>query len=133
MSLIPFETRNFNFDTIYNFRDFGGYAGRDGRAVKTERLFRSAHLAALSDADLSSIGDLNINLIVDLRYAPERKRQPSRFPTPTPHVHEYPDAAQQKKATVAPHEAQRVRMMQVSKRFAETHCALWRLQKRSNP
>lgn len=105
MSLIPFETRNFNFDSIYNFRDFGGYAGRDGRAVKTERLFRSAHLAALSDADLSSIGDLNINLIVDLRYAPERKRQPSRFPTPTPHVHEYPDAAQQKKATVAPHEA----------------------------
>jgi len=37
---------------------------------------------------------LDINLIVDLRYAPERKRQPSRFPTPTPH-----------QAKVAPHEA----------------------------
>ncbi len=105
MSLIPFETRNYDFASIYNFRDFGGYAGRDGRAVKTGRLFRSAHLAALNDADVASIGDLDINLVVDLRYAPERKRQPSRFPNPPPHVHEYPDSATLKKAKVAPHEA----------------------------
>jgi len=105
MSLIPFDTRNYNFTSIYNFRDFGGYAGRDGRAVKTARLFRSAHLASLTDKDLSSISDLDINLIVDLRYAPERKRQPSRFPTPTPHLHEYPDAVKTKIAKVAPHEA----------------------------
>jgi len=105
MSLIPFDRRNYKLSSIYNFRDFGGYAGLDGRAIKTARLFRSAHLAALTDEDLSSISGLDINLIVDLRYAPERKRQPSRFPTPTPHLHEYPDATAAKKAKVAPHEA----------------------------
>ncbi len=105
MSLIPFDSRNYDFQSIYNFRDFGGYKGLDGRAVKTGRLFRSAHLATLTDPELDTIGDLNINLVVDLRYAPERKRQPSRFPTPRPHVHEYPDAAAQKTAKVAPHEA----------------------------
>jgi len=105
MSLIPFKNRNYDFSSIFNFRDFGGYAGADGRAIKTGRLFRSAHLAGLTDKDLSSISDLDINLIVDLRYAPERKRQPSRFPSPAPHVHEYPDAFAAKKAKVAPHEA----------------------------
>ncbi len=105
MSLIPFENRNYDFQSIYNFRDFGGYAGQDGRPVKTGRLFRSAHLAALSPEDVSAIGDLDIHLIVDLRHAPERVKQPSRFPTPQPHVHEYPDGPKGKTAKVAPHEA----------------------------
>jgi protein-tyrosine phosphatase len=105
MSLLPFETRNYDFQSIYNFRDFGGYAGLNGSEVKAGRLFRSAHLAALSEADLAAIGGLGVDLIVDLRYAPERAKQPSRFPTPTPHVHEYPDAVETKAAKVAPHEA----------------------------
>ena len=105
MSLLPFETRNYDFESIYNFRDFGGYSGLDGREVKAGRLFRSAHLASLNDAELGTIGELDIDLIVDLRYAPERAKQPSRFPQPTPHVHEYPDAAETKAAKVAPHEA----------------------------
>ena len=105
MSLISFSDRNHDFATIYNFRDFGGYAGHDGRAVKTGRLFRSAHLAALSDEDRGAIGELDINLVVDLRHAPERKKQPSRFPDPAPHVHEYPDAPESLDAKVAPHEA----------------------------
>ncbi|MEP4053134.1 MAG: tyrosine-protein phosphatase [Litorimonas sp.] len=105
MSLLSFETRNYDFQTIYNFRDFGGYSGLGGRAVKAGRLFRSAHLAALSEEDLLAIGDLAIDLVVDLRHAPERAKQPSRFPTPAPHVHEYPDAPEAKKAKVAPHEA----------------------------
>lgn len=105
MSLLPFETRNYDFQSIYNFRDFGGYVGLDGRAVKAGRLFRSAHLAALNEDDLVAIGQLGIDLVVDLRYAPERKKQPSRFPEPAPHVHEYPDAPEAKGAKVAPHEA----------------------------
>lgn len=105
MSLIAFEDRNYKFETIYNFRDFGGYAGLDGRAVKTGRLFRSAHLAALSETDRAEIGKLEIDLVVDLRHAPERAKQPSRFPTPQPYVHEYPDSPERLKAKVAPHEA----------------------------
>lgn len=105
MSLLPFETRNYDFQSIYNFRDFGAYKGLNGRAVKADRLFRSAHLAALSEEDRAAIGKLNVDLIVDLRYAPERTKQPSRFPDPKPHVHEYPDASRTKTAKVAPHEA----------------------------
>lgn len=105
MSLISLKDRNFDFKTIYNFRDFGGYRGRDGRTVKAGRLFRSAHLAALSEEDHSSISQLGLDLIVDLRHAPERKRQPSRLPKPQPKVLEYPDAPAAKTAKVAPHEA----------------------------
>jgi len=105
MSLIPFSVRNYDFQSIYNFRDFGGYAGQDGRAVKTGRLFRSAHLSKLTDEDLNAISDLDINLVVDLRYAPERKRQPSRFPSPMPQLHEYPDVIRADGPKVAPHEA----------------------------
>lgn len=105
MSLIPFETRNYDFQTIYNFRDFGGYKGLEGRPVKTGRLFRSAHLAALSEAEIKAIGKLNIDLVVDLRHAPERAKQPSRFPDPKPSLHEYPDSPERLSAKVAPHEA----------------------------
>lgn len=105
MTLIPFETRNFDFQSIYNFRDFGGYKGLDGRAVKTGRLFRSAHLAALTEVDRAAIAELGIDLVVDLRYAPERTKQPSRFPDPKPAVHEYPDSPERQSAKVAPHEA----------------------------
>lgn len=105
MSLIPFETRNYDFQTIYNFRDFGGYSGLDSRPVKTGRLFRSAHLAALSETEIKAIGDLNIDLVVDLRHAPERAKQPSRFPNPKPSLHEYPDSPERLSAKVAPHEA----------------------------
>ena len=105
MSLIPFDVRNYDFQSIYNFRDFGGYAGLDGRAVKSGRLFRSAHLAALTEADRAAIAELGIDLVVDLRYAPERKKQPSRFPDPKPEVHEYPDSPERRAAKTAPHEA----------------------------
>lgn len=97
--------RNYDFQSIYNFRDFGGYKGLDGRAVKTGRLFRSAHLAALNEEELKAIGGLGLDLVVDLRYAPERAKQPSRFPDPAPRVHEYPDAPHAQGAKVAPHEA----------------------------
>ena len=105
MSLLSFEARNYDFQSIYNFRDFGGYTGLNGREVKAGRLFRSAHLSALNETDLDAIGGLDIDLVVDLRYAPERAKQPSRFPNPAPRVHEYPDAAETKAAKVAPHEA----------------------------
>ena len=105
MSLLATTERVQDYATIYNFRDFGGYAGVDGRPVVAGRLFRSAHLATLSDADHASISGQGIDLVVDLRHAPERRRQPSRLPIPTPTVHQYPDAPDRVNATVAPHEA----------------------------
>ena len=103
MSLIPFEQRVRPYETIFNFRDFGGYAAGPGRKVVTGTLFRSAHLANLSDDDMADIAGLGIDLVADMRHAPERRKQPSRW-TPatvlTLPVNEARDAAD-----VAPHEA----------------------------
>ena len=71
--------KHYPFETIFNFRDFGGYATESGGRVVEGKLFRSANLSRLSDEDLSSIADMDIGLVVDLRYRPERERQPSRF------------------------------------------------------
>ncbi|WP_409432521.1 tyrosine-protein phosphatase [Litorimonas sp. RW-G-Af-16] len=105
MSLIALSDRLFDFQSIYNFRDFGGYAAADGARVKTGHLFRSAHLNNLNDSELGTIGDLDIGLIVDLRHAPERKRQPSRLPDTPPLVFEFPDPPETQHDAVAPHEA----------------------------
>lgn len=103
MSLLPLTDRLYDYSSIYNFRDFGGYAGAGGKPVKTGCLFRSAHLNRLSDKDLTAIGGLDIGLIVDLRHAPERKRQPSRLYDPAPQIFEYQDGP--KTEGHAPHEA----------------------------
>ena len=79
MSLIPLDARLHAYESVFNFRDFGGYAGLDGRPLVTGQLFRSAHLHALSEADIAALEDLSIGTIVDLRHAPERKRQPSKW------------------------------------------------------
>jgi protein-tyrosine phosphatase len=79
MSLIDLDDRLRPFQSIFNFRDFGGYAGTDGRALVTGKLFRSAHLNALSEADIAEIDALPIGVITDFRHAPERIKQPSKW------------------------------------------------------
>lgn len=112
MSLIDRQTRLKPFTSIYNFRDFGGYAGLDGRAVRTGHLFRSAHLHNLNDEDFAAIDNLPIGVVVDLRHAPERARQPSKWPGegraeggPAARVFTLPSAHPDEQAKVAPHEA----------------------------
>lgn len=107
MSLIDLSQRLKPFQSIYNFRDFGGYSGLDGRPVVTGTLFRSAHLNDLGDEDLNAIDELPVGTVVDLRHAPERQRQPSKWP-PLPDratVLTQPTNAAKDNATVAPHEA----------------------------
>lgn len=107
MSLIDLKDRLKPFGSIHNFRDFGGYAGRDGQRVRTDLLFRSAHLNTLSDQDLSAIDAMNIGTVVDLRHAPERKRQPSLWPQNSHRtaVLTQPAHAPAEQHQVAPHEA----------------------------
>lgn len=107
MSLIDIASRLKPFQSIYNFRDFGGYAGLDGRPVVTGTLFRSAHLHNLGEDDRNAIDDLPVGTVVDLRHAPERKRQPSKWP-PVPAramVLTQPTNSAREGASVAPHEA----------------------------
>jgi len=92
--------------TIMNFRDFGGYDTIDGKKLKRDKLFRSAHLNNLNDKELSHISDMEIGLVVDLRHKPERERQPSRYPVADEaRVLVYGDAPESESAKVAPHEA----------------------------
>lgn len=77
-----------------------------GTVVAPKMLFRSAHLFNASEQDLSAVEDFNINLIVDLRYKPERERQPNRWPeAQTPHIFEFADGRGGEEPKVAPHEA----------------------------
>ena len=68
------------FEAIDNFRDFGGYPTVDGRQVRTGRLYRSAHHARMTKADLKRLAGLGIGAVVDLRRPVERQRQPSLRP-----------------------------------------------------
>lgn len=67
--------------SVRNFRDFGGYQSQTGATLKKGKLFRSAHFNETNEQDKAFLADLDLGLIVDLRHKPERKRQPSRYPS----------------------------------------------------
>ncbi len=63
-----------------NLRDLGGYRTADGRTVRFGRVFRSASLAGLTEADLRTFGATGIRTVCDLRGEREAARAPSRLP-----------------------------------------------------
>jgi protein tyrosine/serine phosphatase len=71
-------TRRLAFEGIDNFRDFGGYAAGAGR-LRPGLLYRSGHPARATEADLARLADLRLAVIVDLRRANERARDPARW------------------------------------------------------
>jgi protein-tyrosine phosphatase len=72
--------RIHRFDALDNFRDYGDYATAAGRRLVGGRLFRSAHQARVTDADLERLTALGIGAVIDLRRPSERREQPSRRP-----------------------------------------------------
>src|SRR5260370_9935449 len=50
--------RHFNLAGVSNFRDLGGYPGKDGRAVRWRQIFRSNHLGHLTEADIEVLRGL---------------------------------------------------------------------------
>jgi protein-tyrosine phosphatase len=69
--------RVWALDGVENFRDYGGYPTASGRRVTTGWLYRSAHHAGATDADLARIDAVAIHTLVDLRRATERSRMPN--------------------------------------------------------
>ncbi len=63
-----------------NFRDLGGYAGRNGRNVRWRRLFRSDHLGELSAQDVSVLSGLGLSRVCDFRGAQERTAHACALP-----------------------------------------------------
>ena len=99
-------SRILPFTTVYNFRDFGDYpVDGDGKVAKG-RLFRSANLHHLAGEDMCRFEALSISTVIDMRYLPERQRQPNQLPE----GHEiktlaFEAADGQAEVKVAPHEA----------------------------
>lgn len=71
--------RLLQFEGVYNFRDFGGYASAHGGAVKRGRLYRSAHLARATEGDHARLRDMGIAVVADLRRTEERRLEPSAW------------------------------------------------------
>ncbi|GAA4036373.1 tyrosine-protein phosphatase [Parerythrobacter jejuensis] len=67
-------------EQVHNFRDYGGYATRDGGTVRRNLLFRSGHHAEATTDDLSAIDALALAHVVDLRGNGERESHPVRLP-----------------------------------------------------
>jgi protein-tyrosine phosphatase len=59
-----------------NFRDLGGYRTEEGRTVRRNAVFRSAHLGGLTDADRAALARLGVRTIVDLRGVSEAAETP---------------------------------------------------------
>lgn len=57
----------------YNFRDAGGYIGKDGRKVKHHLIYRSDELSKLIEDDVEKINQLGIKTIIDFRSTDERQ------------------------------------------------------------
>jgi len=73
-------SREITFEGCFNFRDLGGYRTSDGRWTRWRRLFRSDHLAQLSNGDCQRMErDLGIVTVLDLRTATRASQSPSKL------------------------------------------------------
>ncbi|MBL8324383.1 MAG: tyrosine-protein phosphatase [Rubrivivax sp.] len=69
-----------------NFRDLGGYIGRDGRRLRWRRVFRSDHLGGLSAEDHAVLAQLGVRSALDFRGTEERAATPYAVPGVTQHA-----------------------------------------------
>lgn len=70
------EDRIRAMEGIHNFRDYGGYAARDGSRLRTAVLYRSGQHQDATPEDLSRVSGLNLTTVVDLRGDSERVHYP---------------------------------------------------------
>ena len=73
-------TRTLNLAGASNFRDIGGYRGHEGKQVRWRRIFRSDHLAALTEQDTRLLADIGVSRALDFRGDAERAAQAYAIP-----------------------------------------------------
>ncbi len=73
--------RTLNLSGASNFRDLGGYKAQDGRTVRWRRIFRSDHLAALTEQDTRQLADIGVSRALDFRGEAERTAQAYDIPS----------------------------------------------------
>jgi len=72
--------REVKLEGAINFRDIGGYPTKDGKHVKWGKIYRSAALNKLTDADLQKLQGLSLAYVADFRGPYEVKAAPDRLP-----------------------------------------------------
>src|ERR1700686_1109797 len=65
-------SRHLNLTGASNFRDLGGYPGRDGRMDRWRQIFRSNHLGHLTQADIRGLRPLGLKSAFDFGGTEER-------------------------------------------------------------
>lgn len=72
--------RDVPLNGCVNFRDLGGYATDDGRRVRWGRVFRSGHMANLTDEGKRDFAALGIRAVCDFRMSEERETENAVLP-----------------------------------------------------
>lgn len=67
--------RVLDLEGIHNFRDYGGYAAREGR-LRSGLLWRSGQHGGASQRDLEKVNELRLETVIDLRGDSERAANP---------------------------------------------------------
>lgn len=65
--------RHIPLSGVENFRDIGGYIGTDG-PVAWRRVFRSARLTQITEADVETLMAMSLRTLIDLRTPAESRR-----------------------------------------------------------
>jgi protein-tyrosine phosphatase len=74
------EGRLLKLEGASNFRDLGGYPGREGRPLRWRRVFRSDHLGHLTNADRDALASLGLCRAFDFRGLEERAARSYELP-----------------------------------------------------
>jgi protein-tyrosine phosphatase len=74
------DRRLLRLEGASNFRDLGGYLGRDGRPLHWRRVFRSDHLGHLTDTDREALASLGVCRAFDFRGHEERAARSYELP-----------------------------------------------------
>ncbi len=81
-----FVRRHVLFERCFNFRDIGGYATGDGRAIAWGRYFRAGTPHRMTPADVERARQLQIASVIDLRRPDELRDSGGRPPLADPPV-----------------------------------------------
>lgn len=78
--------RHVTLNGAANFRDLGGYKTKDGREVKWGKVYRSADISKLTDADLDTLKNRHISYDVDFRGHQEAQQAPDKLNPNTDYI-----------------------------------------------
>jgi protein-tyrosine phosphatase len=71
LAIVEHADRVVPLESVFNFRDLGGYVLGNGQTIEWGRLFRADGLYRLNDSDLNVVDGLGIRTVVDLRTSKE--------------------------------------------------------------